>query len=67
MQCSIFVCTVNCLCTIHRCWEAVKHYDEALQWFPTLAVLHEMKSKYVFGCVVCMHKAEFKDSFIAAV
>ena len=34
-----------------RYWEAVKHWDEALQLTPTSAVLYEMKSQVC----VCVH------------
>lgn len=37
------------LCYFYRYWEAVKHWDEAIQLTPTSAVLHEMKSQV--GCV----------------
>ena len=50
---------------LYRYWEAVKHWDEALQLTPTSAVLHEMKSQvslyfYLIACIyvgvcACMH------------
>ena len=36
----------------YRYWEAVKHWDEAIQLTPTSAILHEMISQ---ACVDCLH------------
>ena len=54
------------LCLTYRYWEAVKHWDEAIQLTPTSAVLHEMKSQvftlaeeeyvsFLYACVDCLH------------
>ena len=38
----------------YRYWEAVKHWDEALQLTPTSAILHEMKSQVSFHLLDCI-------------
>ena len=49
------------LCCFYRYWEAVKHWDEAIQLTPTSAVLHEIKSQV--GCVSTLADVKCKHRY----
>ena len=50
--------TLRCF---YRYWEAVKHWDEAIQLTPTSAVLYEMKSQV--GCVSTLADVKCKHRY----